>query len=150
MDLKRLNELRTKLANDKDLAPVWTFFMDHFAEDAGFIELGKVTRHSFVESVVAEVGSQMFPGDSSLVGLMLSPVPQTDFIHGVFMMGGRVGGVIYFEDSFVGLVSVCEHPGSIMVKYAHFSGRLVRPRGRRRKLTQPPKILVHRHSCIGG
>jgi hypothetical protein len=41
-------------------------------------------------------------------------------------MGGNLGGVIYFEDVQMGLVTVAEMPPSIDVKYARFSGKPAR------------------------
>ena len=56
MDLSRLQELKRKLINDKDLLPVWGFFLDHLGEDPEFIELGEGIGHEFLETVVPLFG----------------------------------------------------------------------------------------------
>jgi hypothetical protein len=129
MDLARLQELKQKLLHEERLAPVWEFFLSRFGENPEFIALGERARHPFVETVVAEVGRQMYPREAEVSGLLLTRVPGRQFLHGAFSVGGRIGGVIYFEDARVGLVVVPDKPPSIEVKYARFSGHPVRSRG---------------------
>jgi hypothetical protein len=127
MDLKPLQELKQKLLHDKQLPPVWSFFLDQLVAQQEFIGLGQQTKHAFVEAVVAEIGQQMFPRDATVRDLLLVRIPDQDFVHGGFVMSGRLGGVFYFEDAHIGLVTVAENPPSTEVKYARFSGRPVKP-----------------------
>src|SRR5262245_51253261 len=129
MDLTRLQQLKQKLLHEEQLALVWSSFMDHFGHDPEFIALGEHARHSLVETVVTEVGRQLYAADGAVSGLLLNRVVGQDFLHGGFAMGGRLGGVIYFEDAHIGLVAVMEQPPSTEVKYARFSGRVVRRPG---------------------
>jgi hypothetical protein len=126
MDLKLLQELKGKLLHDKMLAPVWEYFFDHFAEDSEFIALGERATHQLVETIVAEVGKQMFGREGVVNSLLLTRVPDQQFLHGCLIIGGRVGGVIYFEDAQIGLVAMADKPPSIEVKYARFSGQMIR------------------------
>jgi hypothetical protein len=125
MDLAPLQQLKQKLLHDEKLDPVWSFFMDHFADRSEFIALGERAHHALVEAVVAQVGQQLYASDGAVSGLLLTRVADQRFLHGGFFMGGRPGGVIYFEDAHIGLVAVAETPPSIQVKYARFSGRPV-------------------------
>jgi hypothetical protein len=129
MDLARLQELKQKLLHDEKLAPVWTFFLDHFGEDPAFIALGERASHPLVEAVLAEVSQQLFGRDGTVTQLLLTQLADQQFLHGGFRMGGRFGGVIYFEDAHIGLVAVADHPPSIEGKYARFSGHPVRRQG---------------------
>jgi hypothetical protein len=132
MDLVRMLELKKKLLHDSQLPPVWVYFLDHFADKQEFRVLGDRVNHPFVEAVVSEVGRQLFGGQSSVKDLILKRIEDASFIHGGFMIGGHIGGVIYFEDEQMGLVMVAEMPPSIEVKYARFSGQPVR-----RKIPEP-------------
>jgi hypothetical protein len=129
MDLSRLQELKTKLIHDKDLFPVWGFFLDHFGEDPEFMELGEPVRHPFIESVVAQTSAQMFPQDGMIGELRLIRLADQQFIHGGVNVAGRVGGVIFFEDVQVGLVAVSDHFPSDETKMARFSCRPYRRQG---------------------
>jgi hypothetical protein len=124
MSLSRLPELKKMLVQEKNLVTVWSFFLDHFAENAEFMGLGKCTQHTLVEAIVAQVGKEMFAGPGTVRGLLLSRVQ--DFIHGPFSVDGRIGAVFYFEDIQTGLMSVAEGLTSDQVKFARFSGRQVR------------------------
>jgi hypothetical protein len=125
MDLARLKELKRKLLLDQQLAPVWTFFLDHFAEKPGFIALGERARHPLVEAVLVQVGQQLFGADGTISDMILTRIADQQFLHGGFRMGGRFGGVFYFEDAHSGLVAVADHPPGNEGKYARFSGRPV-------------------------
>ena len=123
MDLTRLQELKQKLLHDKDLAPVWLYFLDHFAENPAFIALGERVDHPLVEAVIDQVSKQLFPRDGKVVGVLLTEIAEPKFLHGGFFMGLRPGGVFFYEDIGMGLLVVPDLPPSIEVKYARFSGR---------------------------
>jgi hypothetical protein len=123
MDLARLQELKNKLLHDKELAPVWLYFLDHFAENADFMALGNRIHHPLVETVIDRVSKQLFPRDGAVVGVLLTGLPEQKFLHGGFFMGLRPGGVFFYEDIGMGLLAVPDLPPSIEVKYARFSGR---------------------------
>ncbi len=129
MDLTRLQELKQRLRADKELAPVWDFFLDTFGQKPEFIALGERTSHPFVEVVVTRVGAQLFGPGGPVVGLILTRLPDHDFIHGGFQVGGRLGGVIYFDDVGVGLLVVVDRPPSDKAKYARFSGHPIKAPG---------------------
>ena len=123
MELTRLQELKQKLLHDKDLAPVWLYFLDHFAENPAFIALGERVDHPLVEAVIDQVSKQLFPRDGKVVGVLLTEIAEPKFLHGGFFMGLRPGGVFFYEDIGMGLLVVPDLPPSIEVKYARFSGR---------------------------
>jgi hypothetical protein len=129
MDLSGLLLLKHKLLHDKELAPVWAYFLDNFGEDSDFIANGERTSHELVEAVVEQIAEQMFGADGKVRNLLLVRVPGQQFIHGGLTVGGRFGGVIFFEDEQIGLVVVPDKPPSIEVKYARFSARPQQRRG---------------------
>jgi hypothetical protein len=122
-----LQKLKQKLINDKDLAPVYAFFLDHFGENAKFMTLGDTFQHPMLETIVAQIGQQMFPRSGTVQSIRLIRLADEKFVHGSFIMGGRIGGVFYFEDCQTGLVTVPELPPSNEVKYARFSAKLQAP-----------------------
>jgi hypothetical protein len=122
MDLTLLPELKHKLLYEKQLSQVWSFFMDQFADHEEFAGFGAPASHPFVETVLTQLGQQLFGRDGSISGLILRWDAQHQFLHGGFNMGGRTGGVIFFGDIQTGMVAVPEGPPSIDVKYARFSG----------------------------
>ncbi len=122
MDLTQIPALKHKLLYEKQLSEVWSFFMDHFADHPEFAGFGEPTRHPFVETVVKQVGEQLFGVDGSISGLILLWDAQHQFLHGGFNMGSRPGGVIFFGDIQTGMLAVPEGLSSSDVKYARFSG----------------------------
>ena len=46
VDLKLLDNLKDQLVNSKELSKVYCYFLDHFGENAEFMELGGRVRHS--------------------------------------------------------------------------------------------------------
>ena len=74
--------------------------------------------HPFVEAVLAQVGQQLFASKGAISRLLLTRVADQHFVHGGFTMGGRIGGMFYFEDAEVGLIAVADIPPGIEAKYA--------------------------------
>jgi hypothetical protein len=130
MDLSRLQELKRRLVHDKDFMKVWEFFLDEFATDLAFIELGEPVRDEPLETTIAHVGLQMFPRDATATLVRLIRLADQQFVHGNVNVAGRVGGVLYFEDIRVGLVAVCDHLPSDETKFARFSTMPYKPGGK--------------------
>lgn len=126
MNLELLEELKRKLQQEAELAPVWIYFLDHFGENPAFIALGERINHNFVEAVIAQVALQLYGDGCAIRNMILTRMPDRPFVHGGFSIDGRIGGVIYFEDAHIGLVTVTELPPSIDVRYARFSGQPLR------------------------
>src|SRR5690348_7427234 len=61
MDLSRLEELKRRLVHEKDFMGVWGFFLDEFATDMAFIDLGEAVRDETLEATIHHVAAQMFP-----------------------------------------------------------------------------------------
>jgi hypothetical protein len=121
MDIDRLKELRKKLVIEKDLSEVWEFYMDHFADHEAFTDLGELAENEFVEAVLKTLCAQLFGAEAQIDDFLLISIADYDFFHGPFMVEGRIGGIIYFEDVNFGLMAVSESTTSNMVKYSRFS-----------------------------
>ncbi len=129
MDLEMLAVLKDKLVHAAQFADVINYFFDQFGQDAEFIGLGDATRHPFLESVLAEVGRQMFGNQVAIMDMLLTRLSEQHFIHGGGVLNGRVATLLYFEDIAVGLVAVAS-PSSKETKLARFTGKpLRRPTG---------------------
>ena len=123
MDLSRLQELKKKLINDKDLLQIWGFFLDHLGENVAFLDLGEQVRHPFLEEILPRLGVQMFPQTATVCEMRLVRLADQQFIHGSVTVGGRYGGVLFFEDVQVGLLAVSDHFPSDETKCARFSAK---------------------------
>lgn len=121
MDLSKLVVLRDMLRTATDFSAVFSYFLDNFAESREFIGLGEPTKDPFVESVVGAVGSQIFGKNVAPPHLLLSRVPGHHFLHGGFLMNGKLATVIYFEDVPIGLVAVVNATAPGETKYARFT-----------------------------
>jgi hypothetical protein len=129
MDLAFLQDLKTDLINTEDFKKVWESFFDWLDQNQEFIDLGTRFSDERLETAIAEIGLQMFPNDGTVTMMLLIRLPDQQFIHGNVHVGGRAGGVIYFEDVSVGLVAVCDHFPSDETKFARFSTMPYKPGG---------------------
>jgi hypothetical protein len=121
MDLSKLDELKRRLVHEKDFMETWNFFLDEFATDLDFIDLGEPTRDEAIETTIAHIAIQMFPRDGNKIQLLLIRLADRGFVHGNVIVAGRAGGMLYFEDVRVGLVAVSEMPPSDETKFARFT-----------------------------
>ena len=130
MDLSRLEELKRRLVHETDFMGVWGFFLDEFATDMAFIDLGEAVRDETLEATIHHVAAQMFPRPAMAIMIRLIRLADRQFVHGNVNVDGRIGGLIFFEDIRVGLIAVSEHVPSDETKFARFSTMPYKPGGR--------------------
>lgn len=123
MDLSLLATLKETLVHATNLSDVWTYFYDHFGEDPQFIALGQRARHPFLETVLGEVGRQLFGKTVPVDNLLLTELPEHQFVHGGCTLGGRLANVMYFEDIRMGMLAVVVSFTSSETKMVRFTGR---------------------------
>ncbi|NJM49438.1 MAG: hypothetical protein HC860_27350 [Alkalinema sp. RU_4_3] len=121
MEIDRLKELRRKLVTGKNFSEIWEFYMDNFADHEAFTDLGERAENEFIDAVLKTLCGQLFGPKARIDDFLLISIADYDFFHGPFMVEGRIGGIIYFEDVNFGMMAVSESPGSDMVKYSRFS-----------------------------
>lgn len=105
---KKLQILKLKLAESKNLEPVLTYFYDHVSSDMEFIEMGHPARHDLLETVIHQVvGQQVLSIKNPKVAeFMLLHIPDYHFYHGGCILSGLFTQYIYFDDIDVGIVVV--------------------------------------------
>jgi len=122
MKIYRLQKLKQKLMEEKDLSKIWLFYMDNFADHPEFTDLGKPVRNEYIDAVVHQTCQQLFGKNIKITNSLLIQIPEYRFFHGPFQAGGRIGGVIFFEDIKIGLFAVsADFPSTDMVKYSRFT-----------------------------
>lgn len=121
INFERLDNLKLMLSHEEELADVWSYFMTHFADHEAFTDVGEAIRQPLVEKIIHIISQQLF--NQTPNNLLLIRLSDFNFLHGVFMVGNRTGGVIYFEDMQKGMIAVAENPPSQLVKYSRFTGQ---------------------------
>lgn len=125
MKLKRLQQLKRKLIQEKDLSKIWSFYMDEFADRPEFIEVGEPKQSAFLEAVVPQICQQMFGKKVKITGFLSIYIAEYNFFHAPFQAEGRIGGLIYFEAESIGLLAVSgKFPATDEVKYSRFSSAI--------------------------
>jgi hypothetical protein len=127
MDLTLLATLKDKLIHAKEFSDVMNYFFDHFGEDPDFIALGERTESPFLVAVLEQVGEQMFGRSVQLTNLLMTRLPEHQFIHGGFIINGRLANLIYFEDIHKGLMAVVASVSPGETKFVRFTGRPMPP-----------------------
>jgi hypothetical protein len=123
MDLTLLTTLKDKLLHTKDFTQIWEYFFDQFGEDPAFIALGERTRHPFLETVLEQVGRQLFGKPVTVAKLLLTRLPEQQFLHGGCTLNGKLANVIYFEDIHMGLLAVVLSVTPSDTKMVRFTGQ---------------------------
>lgn len=124
INFERLDNLKLMLSHEENLANVWSYFMTHFADHSAFTDIGEPVRHPLLEKIIVMVNQQLFK--EKVENLLLIELPNFNFFHGVFTVGNRTGGVIYFEETQKGMIAISENPPSKQVQYSRFSPRLLK------------------------
>lgn len=123
MDLSLLATLKDKLVHAKDLADILDYFLTHFATDREFIAQGEPTRSIFLEAIVKEIGKELFRKDVDVTGLLLTRLPDHQFIHSGGMIEGKLITLLYFEDLQMGFMAIIWSERTNETKMVRFSGK---------------------------
>jgi len=122
MKIDRLQELKQKLTFEADLSDIWSFYMDHFADDPEFTELGEPAYNEYLDAVLHKTCQHLFGRAIKITDNFMIYIAKYRLFHGPFQVKGRIGGVIYFEDLKIGLLAVsADDPPNDAVKYSRFS-----------------------------
>jgi hypothetical protein len=122
MKIEQLQELKLKLTQEKDLAKIWLFYMDHFVDYPEFTDLGQPSPNSYLEAVLKRTCQQLLGKTVKISDFFSIFIAEYQFFHGAFQVEGRMGGVIFFEDIRFGLIAVSKDlPPDDAVLYSRFS-----------------------------
>ena len=124
MNLALLATLKERLINAKEFSDVWTYFLDHFGEDSAFLALGERTRNDVVETLLVQTAKKLCRLNVSPEHVLLTYLPEYQFIHGGIFANGSMINVLYFGDIFMGTIMVCTL-GSEQTHVLRFTGREV-------------------------
>ena len=128
MKIDRLQELKQKLTLEADLSHIWLFYLDHFADDPEFTELGEPAYNEYLDTVLHKTCKHLFGMAIKITDFFGIYIAEYQLFHGPFQVKGRIGGVIYFEDIKIGLLAVSvDYPSTDAVKYSRFSFMIQQP-----------------------
>ena len=84
MKIERLEELKQKLASEKDFSKIWNFYMDHFADHPEFTDLGEPASNKYLNTVIPKTCQQMFGNKIKITNFLLIKIAKYKFFHVAF------------------------------------------------------------------
>ncbi len=108
MDLKKLDELKEVLTSAEEIGDIWDFFFDHLGENPDFHALGKRRKSPLLNTILVQLGKQLFGPEGKLTGLHLVVLRAQRFAHGSCTLGGYPATVLYFADIGLGSAAVTD------------------------------------------
>jgi hypothetical protein len=123
MKLKKLDQLKEKLQQEKDLSKIWLYYMDEFGDRPEFSDIGEPVQQDSLLAVITQVCQQIFgkPININDNDILIIYIKEYKFYHAPFMTNNHIGGVIFFEDINTGLIAVTSAT-SKLAKYSRFTG----------------------------
>jgi hypothetical protein len=121
MDLTHLERFKRRLLVTDQFDLVAQDFLTHACGDDAFLELGEFVESPLLTGIIHAAGRRCFGHDSRLECLALKRIGPSNFIHGSFLIGGRMASVMYFDDVDIGVVSIAArspHPTTEFVRFA--------------------------------
>ena len=126
--MKKLDELKDKLMTAEEIGDIWDFFFDHFGGDPEFMALGKRRKSPLLQTILAQLGRELYGAEGQLTGLQLVVLRKQRFAHGSCNLGGHPATVLYFADIGLGSAAVT-NPGTGMTHFIRFTKMGVKPAG---------------------
>jgi len=124
-----VNQLKRKMAMDKDISGVMKFFFDEFVDSPGFMSLGyekelpDEVKTAVTQALAAGLGKSSFT-----LTIITTEIPEMTMIHGTVVVNGIHGAMVWATDLQTGIVGVPKKPGGPEMLYVRLS--LTPPRTR--------------------
>lgn len=121
--MEHLDKLKAMLPTETDFNVTFTYFFDHLAEKASFMQLGKKAKNPMIRQIMTAVGKRLFGEDTAVTGLMLTLIRPARFYHGTCLVGGRMAAIFFFEDIDMGMAGI--HAHGHRMEYIRFSSTII-------------------------
>jgi hypothetical protein len=129
MKVEHFLALKEKILGAKNFNEPWEYFFDHFSENPAFMNMGEKTQSLLLRSILEEVGERLFRQKVKVTDMMLTEIPQHNFVHGVCLVQGRLASVMFFKDIKVGMLSILSSAQSHEVSMIRFTSVEVKGKG---------------------
>jgi hypothetical protein len=131
---KQLAALKIKLVTESNFNEIFHYFFDHFGENDTFLKMGKPTRHSVLEQIIAQAAAQVARQQIVVLqNLFLIGLAEEKFIHGGCYFNDKyVANFFYFEDIDAGMISIGAPTRSEETLFARFSCKAVEGEGEKK------------------
>lgn len=116
--LDEFDDLRREFAAATDFSKFWDYFLDNWALNPGFMDMGGPAHTEEFMVLVKYIADRMFGRKTSPSNMRLIKVPEARMAHGVCMLEGGMAGIVYFEDLEMGLLAAPTPDGR--TNYARF------------------------------
>jgi hypothetical protein len=123
MDLTQLEGLKQRLVKTEQFDSVAQDFAIGASDDTTFLELGELVDNDLLAGVIHAAGRECFGQDSRIERMTLIRIDSAHFIHGAFILGGRMANVMYFEDVGIGVVSIAALSPEPTTEFVRFAAR---------------------------
>lgn len=116
---EKLSALQEKLLTGENFSETYDFFFDHLGENNEFMHMSKKTKHPAIKKIIGAIGEQLFNKKVTVSHFLLLKFPKTGFYHGACFIDGKMGGIIFFEEIDMGMLSVVkDYPETSFVRFS--------------------------------
>ncbi|HEX9736792.1 MAG TPA: hypothetical protein VGG06_32910 [Thermoanaerobaculia bacterium] len=139
VDLKKLDELRDKLATAESFGDVMDYFLDHFGENPEFMALGKRVKSPLMNAVVQRVAEELLGPGARVTGKHFVLLKKQRFIHGAPLLDGRISVLIFFRDIDMGMLAFSIGEETKFVRFTSYTVKGKEPLA----FSPTPSKLIH-------
>lgn len=138
MDLSKLQKLKNMMLTAEEFGEPWKYFLDQFGEDQAFFDLGRPPEDDgLLRAILTRTGKELFGRDATLSHVHLVEIKKYNFIHGTYLIQGRLGSVIYFSDIGVGIAALLGKTLSAETLFVRFMTVEVP-----KEAGKPPEVMI--------
>ena len=129
MDFAKIQDLKRQLAICTNFASFWEYYLDNFADDPEFMNLGQPMDTAPMHRILGEIAVRALGKPAvALVNPMLIEQPESGLIHGYCTVSEYMMCIRFFLYMDLGMAILTPAKGKGETKYARFS--ITSPRDR--------------------
>lgn len=117
---QKLLQLRDLMVLGKDFGKIMTFFFDQLGEDREFLRLGEPFEEERLREVLSKVMEAFCKRPVRLGESRLFRLAEEGFVHGSFLVEGKMASLLYFKEADTGLIALV-NPGSRQTDFFRFT-----------------------------
>ena len=107
MRIEPVDTLKRGLRRTRNYQRFWGHYLDHFAANPEFHELGQPVEDPALKTALAQAGAKrLHRRKSKMLGLEFREIPEIGLVHGICFLDGRLATFLFSREDCAGILAL--------------------------------------------